>query len=34
VEMYKAGARRFGINLKSSIQIVEECLALGSGVEV
>ena len=34
VEMYKAGARRFGINLKSSIQIMEECLALGSGVEV
>jgi deoxyribose-phosphate aldolase len=34
VEMYKAGARRFGINLKSSIQIVEESLALGSGIEL
>lgn len=34
VEMYKAGARRFGINLKSSIGIVEECLSLGSGIEI
>jgi deoxyribose-phosphate aldolase len=33
VEMYKAGARRFGVNLRSGIQIVEECAALGS-VEV
>jgi deoxyribose-phosphate aldolase len=34
VEMYKAGARRFGINLKSSIKIVEDCLALGAGIEI
>jgi deoxyribose-phosphate aldolase len=34
VEMYKAGARRFGINLKSSIQIMEECLALDTGIEI
>jgi deoxyribose-phosphate aldolase len=34
VEMYKAGARRFGVNLRSGIQIVEECMALESGVEV
>jgi deoxyribose-phosphate aldolase len=34
VEMYKAGARRFGINLKSSIQIMEECLALETGIEI
>jgi len=34
LEMYKAGARRFGINLKSSITIVEECLELGSGIEI
>lgn len=27
--MYRAGARRFGINLKSGIEIVEACLALG-----
>ncbi len=33
VEMYKAGARRFGVNLKSGVQIVEECLVLGSGIE-
>ncbi len=34
VEMYKAGARRFGVNLKSGIKIVEECMALKSGIEV
>lgn len=34
VEMYKAGARRFGVNLRSGIIIVEECLSLGSGIEV
>ena len=33
-EMYQAGARRFGVNLKSGIEIVEECLALGSGIEI
>lgn len=27
LEMYAAGARRFGVNLKSGIQIMEECLA-------
>ena len=32
--MYQAGARRFGVNLKSGQQIVEECLALGGMVEV
>jgi deoxyribose-phosphate aldolase len=34
VDMYQAGARRFGVNLKSGIKIVEECLALGSMIEV
>jgi deoxyribose-phosphate aldolase len=34
VKMYKAGARRFGVNLKSGIKIVEECLSLGSGIEI
>jgi len=34
VKMYKAGARRFGVNLKSGIKIVEECISLGSGIEV
>jgi deoxyribose-phosphate aldolase len=35
VQMYKAGARRFGVNLKSGVKIVEECMALGSsGVEI
>ncbi len=34
VAMYKAGARRFGINLKSGIEIVEKCHSLGQGVEV
>ena len=29
--MYEAGARRFGVNLKSGIKIVEEALALESG---
>jgi len=28
--MYSAGARRFGVNLKSGIQIVEECLSFGT----
>jgi deoxyribose-phosphate aldolase len=32
--MYRAGARRFGINLKSGIEIVESCLALGAGLEI
>lgn len=34
VDMYKAGARRFGINLVSGIEIVEQCLALDSGIEI
>lgn len=34
VDMYKAGARRFGVNLKSGISIVNECKALPKGVEV
>jgi deoxyribose-phosphate aldolase len=34
VEMYKAGARRFGVNLKSGIKIVEEGLSLESGVKI
>jgi len=34
VDMYNAGARRFGVNLKSGIKIMEECLSLGSKVEV
>ncbi len=31
--MYDAGARRFGVNLKSGIKIVEECLQTESAVE-
>jgi len=34
VAMYKAGARRFGVNLKNGIKIVEECLTLGAGVDI
>lgn len=34
VELYLAGARRFGVNLNSGIKIVEECLSTGSSVEV
>jgi deoxyribose-phosphate aldolase len=34
VAMYRAGARRFGINLKSGIDILEDCLALGAALEV
>jgi deoxyribose-phosphate aldolase len=33
MEMYGAGARRFGVNLKSGIQIVEECRLLESGIQ-
>lgn len=33
LELYQAGARRFGVNLKSGVQIVEECLARGGVVE-
>ena len=34
IEMYKAGASRFGVNLKSGIKIVEESLLLESGIDV
>jgi deoxyribose-phosphate aldolase len=34
LQMYAGGARRFGVNLNSGIQIVEQCLAQGSTVEV
>ena len=34
VEMYKAGASRFGVNLKSGIKIVEESLLLESAIEI
>lgn len=34
VQMYQAGARRFGVNLKSGIKIVEECQSREHGVEV
>jgi len=33
VELYRAGARRFGVNLKSGIEILEECIARGGVVE-
>lgn len=33
VEMYKAGARRFGVNLKSGIKIVEDSLSLNRAIE-
>jgi deoxyribose-phosphate aldolase len=32
--MYAAGARRFGVNLRSGIQLVEACRALPAGLEV
>ena len=32
-QMYQAGARRFGVNLKSALKIIEECLSLEQGVE-
>jgi deoxyribose-phosphate aldolase len=34
VAIYRAGARRFGINLKSGIEIMETCLTLGAGLEI
>jgi hypothetical protein len=30
--MYEAGARRFGVNLRSGIQIVEEAVTAASAV--
>jgi deoxyribose-phosphate aldolase len=32
--MYAMGAQRFGVNLKSGIKIVEECIALGTGIDI
>ncbi|MGE5073956.1 MAG: deoxyribose-phosphate aldolase [Anaerolineae bacterium] len=32
LQMYEAGARRFGVNLRSGIEIVEEAVAAPSGV--
>jgi deoxyribose-phosphate aldolase len=34
VDMYKVGARRFGVNLRSGIKIVEECISLGSRIQL
>jgi deoxyribose-phosphate aldolase len=34
VEMYRIGASRFGVNLKSGIHIMEECSLLRSGIEI
>jgi deoxyribose-phosphate aldolase len=34
LELYRAGARRFGVNLKSGIQIVEEALASEASIRV
>jgi deoxyribose-phosphate aldolase len=34
LEMYTAGARRFGVNLKSGIQIVEQYRSQGSTVTI
>lgn len=33
LDMYRAGARRFGINLKSAVEIVERYQTLGSRIE-
>ena len=33
-EMYKAGVRRFGVNLKSGIKIVEDCLSQELEIDV
>ncbi|MHB8065967.1 MAG: deoxyribose-phosphate aldolase [Ruminiclostridium sp.] len=34
IEMYKLGAVRFGVNLNSGINILEECIASGGQVEI
>lgn len=34
VQMYKEGARRFGVNLKSGISIVEECSKISGGIKI
>jgi deoxyribose-phosphate aldolase len=33
-DLYEAGARRFGVNLKSGIQIVEAALGAGEGIQL
>jgi deoxyribose-phosphate aldolase len=33
-ELYQAGARRFGVNLRSGVEIVEKCLSLENGNEI
>lgn len=32
--MYQAGARRFGVNLRSGLHVLDECLLLPHGIEV
>jgi deoxyribose-phosphate aldolase len=34
LEMYRAGARRFGVNLKSGIEIVQQAIAAGDGISL
>jgi len=34
LEMYRAGARRFGVNLKSGIEIVRQAMDAGESIEV
>lgn len=34
MDMYRSGARRFGVNLKSGIKIIEESQSLVTGIEV
>jgi deoxyribose-phosphate aldolase len=34
IEMYKIGARRFGVNLRSGTALLEECIARGGQVTV
>ncbi len=34
VAMYRAGARRFGVNLKSGKSILDECIALGGSISL
>jgi deoxyribose-phosphate aldolase len=34
MEMYRAGARRFGVNLKSGIEIVQEAAGMGAATAV
>lgn len=33
-EMYKAGARRFGVNLRGGISLLEDCKARGGSIEI